>query len=734
MDISDDIVKEFLVESYENLDRLDRELIALEKDPSDREILGSIFRTIHTIKGTSGFLAFEQLGAVAHAGENLLGRLRDGDLVLGRDITNGLLAMVDAVRQILASIAESGVEGERDDRELIRELNRLQVIRGPFRNEEPDKAAGLQDALRKERKAEVHAVETEDLAEGSPDISAVPISIGDILMQRAGVTPAEILLATQKQNEGDPRRLGEILVEHGAAQASDVVDALRVQMAARGQSASDSSISGANGATNGTTNGTIRLDVSLLDRLMNLVGELVLTRNQIAQFAGGLEDRELDDQEMIAASQRLNLITTELQEGVMKTRMQPIGNVWSKLPRTVRDLALACGKRVRVEIQGQETELDKTLIEAIKDPLTHLLRNAVDHGIESPEDRQATGKDPEGRLLLRAFHESGYVNLEISDDGAGLSSKKIRGKALQKGMITSDDAARMSDREILNLIFLPGFSTVEKVTNVSGRGVGMDVVKTHIEKIGGTVELQSEDGHGVTVRMKIPLTLAIIPALTVTSAGQSYAIPQVNVREVIGLDRKQVRARISTISGASAPVCRLRENLLPLVELTEALQIRAASDGWLDSRSCLAGAAGDEASGSNAGGSRVNIIVLEADGRRYGLVVDEVNDTAEIVVKPLGRHLKDLSVYAGTTVMGDGEVVLILDVSGIAQASNIRIDAQALDFISRRRHRFRMKGSGERSWCCSRIEMESGWRSRCRVWRDWKAFPSRKLRFRDNGG
>ena len=470
MNDSDDIVKEFLVESYENLDRLDRDLITLEKNPTDREVLGSIFRTIHTIKGTSGFLSFDKLGAVAHVGENLLGQLRDGELQLNREITTALLMTVDAVRQMLASIEASGVEGERDDSALIARLTRLQQAVAP-------------------------AVESPSAT------AAAPPNIGDLLMQRAGVTPGEIERAAKQQTEGDPRHSGEILVEQGAAQPVDVVEALRVQQTMPGQSASDR---------------TIRLDVALLDQLMNLVGELVLARNQILQFANSTEEGSL-----LAASQRLNLITSELQEGVMKTRMQPIGNIWSKLPRTVRDLALECGKQVRVEMEGEETELDKTLIEAIKDPLTHIVRNSVDHGIERPEVRQAAGKNPEGRLSLRSFHEGGQVNIEIADDGAGLDQERIRQKALEKGLISAEQAGRLSDREIVNLVFLPGFSTAQTITNVSGRGVGMDVVKTHIEKIGGTVDLQSKPGQGVLVRMKIPLTLAIIPALIVTSGGRA---------------------------------------------------------------------------------------------------------------------------------------------------------------------------------------------------------------------
>ena len=605
MNNPDEIVKEFLVESYENLDRLDRDLVALEKNPSDRDILASVFRTIHTIKGTSGFLALHKLGAVAHVGESLLGRLRDGQLTLDREITSALLAMVDAVRQILASIEASGGEGDRDDSQLISRLTRLQAI------------------------AEAPS-ETEVAAspEGTPPEAAARFSIGDILIDRAGVAPAEIQLAAQKQREGNQRPMGEILVEHGVVRPHDVLDALRVQQTARTQTASDS---------------TIRLEVGLLDQLMNQVGELVLARNQILQFANSTEETM-----PVAASQRLNLITTELQAAVMKTRMQPIGNIWNKFPRTVRDLALNCGKQVRVEMEGAETELDKTLIEAIKDPLTHLVRNSVDHGIESPEVRKAAGKDPEGLLALRAFHEGGQVNIEISDDGAGLDHNRIRDKAVQKGLISADQASRLNDREIVNLVFLPGFSTAEKITNVSGRGVGMDVVKTHIEKIGGTVELQSKLGQGVMVRMKIPLTLAIIPALIVTSAGELYAVPQVSLLELVRLEAEEAGKRIELVHGA--PVYRLRGRLLPLVYLNQELKLTSEKSKEDDA---------------------VNIVVLQADERQFGLIVDEINDTEEIVVKPLRKQLKTVKTFAGSSIMGDGKVALILDVLGLAQRASV---------------------------------------------------------------
>jgi two-component system chemotaxis sensor kinase CheA len=343
----------------------------------------------------------------------------------------------------------------------------------------------------------------------------------------------------------------------------------------------------------------------------------------------------------------LNLITTELQEGVMKTRMQPIGNVWNKLPRIVRDLSVGCGKRVEVQMEGAETELDKTIIEAIKDPLTHIIRNAVDHGIETPEVRVARGKSPDGRLMLRAFHEGGQVNIEISDDGDGIATEKLKAKAIAKGMITAEHGARMSEREVLNLVFAAGLSTVEQVSNISGRGVGMDVVKTNIEKIGGTVDVQSTSGKGTLLKIKIPLTLAIIPALVVSSGGERFAIPQVSLVELVRCEGEQAGHSIEDIQGAS--VYRLRGNLLPLVYLNRELQISPAQ-----------GAA-----------QSVNIVVLQAGDRQFGLVVDDINDTEEIVVKPLSKQLKSVPCFAGATIMGDGRVALILDVLGLAQMAKV---------------------------------------------------------------
>ena len=401
------------------------------------------------------------------------------------------------------------------------------------------------------------------------------------------------------------------------------------------------------------TDSSVRIDVQLLDKLMNLVGELVLARNQIMQFSGSIEDAA-----MSAASQRLNLITTELQAGVMKTRMQPIKNAWAKLPRVVRDLSISCGKKIQVVMEGEDTELDKTILEAIKDPLTHIVRNSVDHGIESSDVRVKNGKSAEGTLWLRAYHEGGQVIIEIADDGGGINLDRVRQKAVEKGMVTVEQAAAMSDRESIQLILLPGFSTAAKVTNVSGRGVGMDVVKTNVEKIGGMLDIQSTMGKGTTLRIKIPLTLAIIPALIVTTASDRYAIPQVSLLELVRLEGEHVKKSIEYVHGA--PVYRLRGKLLPLVDLSERLGVVPPN---ADMRQSFEDRI-------------VNIVVLRANDRQYGLVVDKVNDTAEIVVKPLSRQLKGIGEYAGTTIMGDGSVALILDVMGLAIAAGLTGDVR----------------------------------------------------------
>jgi two-component system chemotaxis sensor kinase CheA len=616
VDAIDEIVAEFLVESHENLDQLDRDLMALEQNPGSRELLASVFRTIHTIKGTSGFLAFHRLEKLTHVGENLLSRLRDGRIELTDARSSELLKMVDAIRGLLAAIEATGGEGDADHTELIADLSAL-----------------LEDAT--EEPAEVPAQEP-DPAAASESPEAAPI--GAVLVQAGETTPDAVELARMEQGLGDPRPLGSILVEHGATTPAAVEGALETQADAQT-------------AHRSVVDSSVRVDVELLDSLMRLVGELVLARNQLVSRLGDAQDTSKDSS-LARSAQRLSLVTSELQEQVMKTRMQPVDAVWSKMPRVVRDLARTCGRQVRLEMDGRETELDRSVLEAIKDPLTHLVRNAVDHGIESPEDRVRAGKPAEGVLTLRAYHEAGQVHLEITEDGAGIDPQKIAAKAIERGLVSQTQLATMSQREIISMIFLPGFSTAAAVTNVSGRGVGMDVVKTRIEAIGGSVDVTSTVGKGSTFRLTIPLTLAIIPALTIGCAGRRYAVPQVSVLELVRLSGEHARGGIELISGA--PVYRLRDMLLPLVRLDEQLGLvpMGATEIGEDGR----------------GGF---IVVLQAEQQRFGLVVDDVLDTQEIVVKPLGRHLKSIPVYAGATILGDGSVVLILDASTLARRANV---------------------------------------------------------------
>ena len=536
-----DVLREFLLESTENLNRLDSEIIELEQRPADKELLASVFRTIHTIKGTCGFLGFPLLERIAHQAENLLALLRSGEKRLSPRLVAVILECVDAIRKILANLETTQKEG-------------------------PDEYGGLVERLRA-------AIET-------------PGDAPEPLPPTPEMVPAEI--------------------EKNSA----------------------------------VSESAIRVDVGLLDKLMNLVGELVLARNQVLQFTTQKEDGALT-----ATAQRLNLITTELQENVMKTRMQPIGVVWNKLPRLVRDTAHACGKLVRLEMDGAGTELDKTIIEAIKDPLTHLVRNCCDHGIETSEERVRAGKPPHGVISLKAYHEGGQVNIEVADDGAGVDVVRVKLKALEKGLLRPEQAERMSEHEATHLMFLPGFSTAKSVTNVSGRGVGLDVVRCNIERIGGTVDVSSTKGKGTLIRLKIPLTLAIIPGLIVVSGGERFLIPQASLLELIRIEGDS-GGKIERVHGT--PVYRRRGRLLPVAFLNQVLGLQSTAQ--------------DEV---------VNIVVLQAEDRQFGLVVDGIRDTQEIVVKPMGKQLKGLTVYSGATIMGDGRVALILDVLGIGQRSGV---------------------------------------------------------------
>lgn len=588
MDEMDEIVHEFLVESYENLDQLDQDLVALESDPSSRTLLSSIFRTVHTIKGTSGFLGFGNLERVSHVGESLLSELRDGERAMDQPTADVLLALVDTLRAILAKV-ESGVG---DDLDIDPMVARIVAVQDGTAAPEPDVATDASTDVAHDVAPETDPEPTPVLepdGTAAPDLAPAPVAAPPAVepAPAPAVGPAP---APEPAPEPEPH-------------------------------------------TRNAADGSIRVDVDLLDTLMRQVGELVLVRNQIDRIAGAGEDQETK-----RSAQRLSLIASELQEGVMKTRMQPIEHVWSKMPRVVRDLAKMLGRDVRIEMTGGDTELDRSLLEAVKDPLTHLVRNAVDHGIEAPEDRRRAGKRPQGLVTLRAYHSNGQVVVEITDDGAGIDPEKVGRTAVAKGLRTAGDVAAMAPSELLDLLFLPGFSTAAKVTNVSGRGVGMDVVRTNIEAIGGSVDVESTVGTGTTWRMRIPLTLAIMPALTVMCCGAVYAIPQVSLLELVALgDQHGEIEHVGT-----APVFRLRGTLLPLLSLSEVLGLDPESEGRV-------------------------IAVVEADDQRFGVIVDRVLNMEEIVVKALANRLKQIGMYSGATVLGDGGVALILDLQAIAR-------------------------------------------------------------------
>ena len=551
----DDLTKEFIAESQEGLDRMERCLTELESRPEDGELVGEIFRAVHTIKGTTGFLGFDRLEKLAHAGEHLLSALRDGKVAVTEELISGLLRLMDGLRSILTLIEETGGEGARfsdEDGELIAELVMLKGGRADEANALPE--------------------------------------VGNLAVRQVAESGATVIPAP----------------------------------------------------SSGVSDKTLRIDVSVLNRMMNLVGELVLTRNQMLQ--SGLAEANFPE-----LSRRLDSVTADLRETVMQARMQPVGNLFGKFPRMVRDLARTCGRSVRVEFTGQDTGLDKSLLEAIKDPLTHAVRNAIDHGIEAPGARMLAGKPAEGCVRLKAFHQSGSVVIEISDDGAGIALERVLAKAVERKLVSAEQAAAMSEREALQLIFLPGFSTAAAVTTVSGRGVGMDVVRANVERVGGSVEIESRLGVGTTLRMRVPLTLAIVPSLVVRGGGQSFALPQSALVELVDLPKTDVSQLVQQIG--SAEVYRLRESLLPMV--------------WLDR------VLGLESCDTDARGGHY-IVVLEADGCRYGLVVDDLVSPEEIVVKPLSVVLREIGVFSGATVLGNGTLALILDVGATAARAGVK--------------------------------------------------------------
>ena len=584
----DDLLRDFLTESGENLEKLDNDIVELERTPGDLARLNSVFRTIHTIKGTCGFLGLVRLEHVAHAAENVLDALRSGRLQVRPDLIGDVLAAIDTIKTVLFELERTELEPAGDDSAIVDRLESWLQDTPPAKTTAPTRAAAPANV---------------SPAPAAPPSAAVP-------------KPSSVTAAV------------------ATADSTDVTEA------AGGDGVDRRPAPDATESRAGISDSTLRVGVDVLDKLMNLVGELALGRNQLLQLASSQ-----DDSPFAKPVQQLDRVTTDLLEAVMKTRMQPIGNAWGKLPRVVRDLAQSNGKQINLIMHGAETELDRQILQAIQDPLTHMVRNSADHGVEPAAIRRAAGKPDDGTIRLTARHEGGHVVIEITDDGAGINTARVRRKVVERGLAKAEVVDVLPDAQVLRFIFEPGFSTAETITNVSGRGVGMDVVRSNIEAIGGTVELSSVFGQGTTVRIKIPLTLAIISALLVGTAGESFAVPQIGIVELVRVTDEQ-HVLVEVVHGAR--FYRLRDTLLPLVQLRELLRLEPSSSG-----------------------ETYNIVVCQVGEARFGLVVDDVFDTQEIVVKPVGRLIKHLESYAGCTITGDGRVIMILDTAGIANLAGV---------------------------------------------------------------
>jgi two-component system, chemotaxis family, sensor kinase CheA len=655
----DDLLTDFLTETSESLSVLDVELVEFERDPSNTETLQDIFRLVHTIKGTCGFLGLPRLETVAHSAENVLGKFRDGALEVTPGSVTLILNSIDRIKDLLGSLEETGSEPDGEDSDIIDQLNATAEGRTA-----PDAPA---------------ETPSEEIDAGGPVASdeGFPVA-AELLEEVAAAEAAGISAASDavwlSQKDDEPSAEAEPVVEAVAepvveAVPEPVVEAVPepvveatpepvVEAAPAPKPAAKKAAVPAKKATGFTRKDgdghkepsvaaqSIRVSVGLLENLMTLVSELVLTRNQLLQMVRGQ-----DDSEFKVPLQRLSLITTDLQEGVMKTRMQPIGNAWSKLPRIVRDLALESSKKIDLQMLGAETELDRQVLELIKDPLTHMVRNSADHGLEMPADRLAVGKPETGIVRLNAYHEGGHIIIEIQDDGRGLNTQRIADKALASGLVTEAELEGMSDQQVQQYIMRPGFSTAEKITNVSGRGVGMDVVRSNIEKIGGTIEFTSTEGEGSTFTIKIPLTLAIVSALVVECGGERFAIPQISVLELVRASANS-ESTIELIN--EAPVLRLRDRLLPLVTLGQVLSLDT----------------GIGTEGSAVVSEEKFIVVCQVGTYRFGVIVDRVFDTEEIVVKPVSPILRHISMFSGNTILGDGSVIMILDPNGIAATTS----------------------------------------------------------------
>jgi len=620
----DELLRDFLTETTEHIEGAETQLIHFERNPSDASLITSIFRLVHTIKGTSSFLGLERLERVGHAAESVMGMLRDGVPPTQHSVTL-ILAAIDRIKTIIEEIGNHGGEPPGDDSEIIRAL-------------EAYYAAGTSQA----------AAAAAEAPQQVAQVASAPTS--------ASAPPA----ATQPEPETDADSDADSDPEPGPAAKDSPRTSGQQSSAPQGKSG---------GAT--TNQESIRVSVDTIERMMQLVSELVLSRNQLLELA-----RHREDDAIKTPLQHLSTLTSDLQDAVMRARMQPVGRLYANLPRLVRELSTSLGKSIDLVTDGADTELDRQLIEVIRDPLTHLIRNCADHGIEKPEERLASGKPERGEIRVSAAHEAGQITIDIADDGKGLDTERIKKKIVSQGLATEQDLRSMSNDEIYRFIFEPGFSTAQVVSNVSGRGVGMDVVRTNIEAIGGSVSLSSVEGKGSRFSLRIPLTLAIAPALIIEVAGQRFALPQTSVVEAVSLGANY-KDLIQNVQNAL--VLKLREEVIPAVELREMVGLN--------------GSASDE-------GEKL-AVVMRVGTDSFCIIVDSVADIQEIVVKPLSASLSHLKVFSGHTILGDGSVVLILDPSGLAANLGIekstekkRVEQREQGPLERRRLVMFKAGSG----------------------------------------
>ncbi len=669
----DEILQGFIEESLEHLADIENDLLSIEENAADvdEDLVNKVFRAAHSIKGGAGFMGLTTIQELSHAMENVLGMIRSKTLVPTPEIVNVLLLASDQLQRMIEDVQNS------NDVDIESHLVPLNAIANHEFAQPTDRSEA------REAQAEITAP-VQPATSPTPPLSVEPADEKVAAIEEAAA-PEQLGAAMAPEEEGANDSEDQIEHPHLNVDSGDSADLAAENVANRD-----------NGSAKGKTETSIRVHVSLLDQLMTLAGELVLSRNQLLQTIGGEDFRNME-----AVGQRIDLITSELQEAIMLTRMQPIGNVFNKFPRVVRDLSKKLGKKIDLTIIGKDVELDKTIIEAINDPLTHLVRNSVDHGIGLPDERRKAGKSETGVVQLKAFHEAGQVVIEIVDDGRGIDGDALAASAVNKGLLTLEQTQAMSEKEKVNLIFLPGFSTAKAVTDVSGRGVGMDVVKTNLDKLGGHVDIISEVGQGTTISVKLPLTLAIIPCQIIMTAGERYAIPQVNLEELLRIPANQVKERIERVG--TAEVVRLRGNLLPLIRLSDVIGADRTyydpkeDEFKSDRRQMISDRRSQESplfkdktptqedrakaessrydrsvkDRRTSAASALNIVVVSTGSIKYGLIVDKLQDSEEIVIKPLGRHLQQCKGYAGATIMGDGRIALILDVANLARMARL---------------------------------------------------------------